>query len=169
MNTFLQNIGRCLILCQQIEVIVGTMLFLERRDKMNGIESIFEAFSQVRVNVLESMKNELRDKKVTYVDFTELEAVIVKRNWLVHRMSFESRFVRASVTCDDDYSDVLEFFESASKSLSEALQKRKEELGIKKPNLSDGEAMKALESFTDLISMKSSEILKSRKSKRRKG
>lgn len=166
MNAFLQNIGRCLILCQQIEVIVGTMLFLERREKMDGVESVLKAFSKVRVNVLETMKNELRDKKVTYVNFTELEAVIAKRNWLVHRMSFESRFIRASMTGDDNYSDVLEFFESASKSLAGALQKRKEELGIKKPSMTDEEAMKALGAFTDLISMRSSEILKSRKPKK---
>jgi len=165
MSKLLQNIGRCVLACQQIEVILGTMLFLERHKKLVDMGSAIEEMAKLRTNVLESLKNELKQEKVSYIDFTHLDQVISKRNWFTHRLSFEARFVHAEKS-GDDYSDIVKFFSEATLLYSSALFKRAKELGIGNKDFGPDHNDEYLAHFTDSVARRSDEILAARKTKK---
>lgn len=132
MSKLLINIGRSVIIAQQIEVILGMMLMLERKERFSTIDAFMEGMAKTRLQVLETLKNELRQQGVTYVDFGKLDKIIELRNWVAHRLIFDKRFVMIGTTMsDDDFLDVVRDLYQFSKELLAAFMKRASEVGLK--------------------------------------
>ena len=106
------NIGRCVLLCQQIELALAYTIVSERAKVGLSPEIFIEEFAKLRGLVLESLKKELIDLKATNFDFKHLDTVIERRNWLIHRLTMDERMIRTARS-PDDYSDQKDFFESA--------------------------------------------------------
>jgi hypothetical protein len=92
MEQIFANIGRSVVFCQKIEVILGTLLFLERRHKLQNMSGALDKLAKTRLRTLEQMRQEFIDLKVQYVDYAKFDHFTDRRNWLVHRFTFESRF-----------------------------------------------------------------------------
>ena len=164
MKSIFTNIGLSVIVCQQIEALLGTILLIERRDRFHTDNVFINASAQVRTQVLESLKKELADLKVAYIQFAKLDEVIARRNWMVHRLVFDERF---NAACEedspDDFLEDLVLFRTFYLMTHDAYQRRLAEVG------GGGEWDPAnnalLASFGDAIRKKADELRASRKKK----
>jgi hypothetical protein len=132
MSKLLTNIGRSIIIAQQIEVTLGMMLMMERKERFSTINAFMDGMAKTRLQVLESLKNELLQQGVTYVDYAKLGQIIEQRNWVAHRLIFDKRFVMIGANLsDDDFIDVVCEFYQFQKELLSAFITRASELGLK--------------------------------------
>jgi hypothetical protein len=161
MSTFLANIGSCLLLCQQIEVVLGTILVLERRKKLVDDKTFIEESAKIRTKVLESLKGELRNQGVTYIDFDKLDQVIERRNWLVHRLPFDRRFQAAAAENGDVFLDEVLFFQSFHDEVFDAYRKRADEIGV--PRTWSKKSDPILAAFGDAIQKRAAELKRKKK------
>ena len=160
-NTLLANIGSCLLLCERIEVILGTILVLERRQKLVDDRTFIEESAKIRTKVLESLKGELKNQGVTYVDYDRLDRVIERRNWLVHRLPFDRRFQAAADGSGDVFLDEVLFFQSFSDDTFSAYRKRADEIGMPRTWSKASDAV--LAAFGDAIQRRAIELKQKKK------
>src|SRR3990172_3240812 len=99
------NIGKCILICQGIEVMLATMILIERKQPKSAVDEFIREFARLRLQMLGALKKELLELKVTYVDFDHLDEVIERRNWLVHRLYIDPRMVRLLRGAADDLAD----------------------------------------------------------------
>jgi hypothetical protein len=107
------NIGKCILVCQEIEMMLATMIIVERNQSLGALNDFISDFARRRLQMLGALRNELLELKVTYVDFDHLEQVIERRNWIVHRLFIDPRLLRILGGAADDFSDEVKFFTDA--------------------------------------------------------
>jgi len=130
MKPFIPTIGLSVLICQQIEALLGAILILERRERLHSKDLFISAAAQVRTQVLPTLKKELEDLKVSYIQFTMLDAVIERRNWIIHRLIFDERFNAACEDAStDDLSDALFLFYNFWTGTYSAYERRLRSLG----------------------------------------
>jgi len=83
------NIGKCILICQGIEVMLATMILIERKQPKSAVDEFIREFARLRLQILGALKKELLKLKVTYAEFDHLDDVIERRNWLVHMMRLD--------------------------------------------------------------------------------
>jgi hypothetical protein len=132
--TYLANIGRCILLCQSIEYGLGLLLVLERQRRISGPKDIYtflDTFSKTRVQVLESIRNELKNESASYLETFQLDQIIERRNRLVHRLVHDPDFLEGigkepKMTMDEE----VDFFLTAHDRILAAIHNRARQLGI---------------------------------------
>lgn len=147
------NLGKCVLICQQIEVMLATIIIIERKQPLSAVNDFINEFAQLRLQMLGALKKELSDLKVTYVDFEHLEQVIKKRNWLVHRLFLDPRFLRIMRGAIDDLSSEVEFLTAAHFKIKFAYAAKIAEVGATNGGIpTDEEAIKQIINFEAVAS-----------------
>lgn len=165
MKALITNIGLSVIVCQQIEALLGTVLLLERRESFHTDDVFIDASAQVRTQVLEMLKNELTHLKVAYIQFAKLDEVIDRRNWMVHRLVFDQRFNAACAEdSPDNFLEDLLLFRTFYLMTYDAYRRRLEEVGGGGEWNPANDAL--LASFGDAIRKKADELRTKRKKKK---
>ena len=136
------QIGSCLVQCQHIELNLASLLIFERRDPaLNDPAAMLREFAKVREAVLGRLKKELIEAKVDYIDYNYLDSVIEKRNWLIHHLILDPRYVHGwnpeRKEFDLDLSEELAFFDTAVRYFHGLFLKRGAELGYRPSALDD--------------------------------
>jgi hypothetical protein len=127
------TIGRCTLLCQSTEYLLGSLLILERKKHVGGVRDIvdfLDSFSKTRVQVLESLKNELKQEGVPYLDELQLDQLIERRNILVHRLPHEPWFIAGMQQDNFTMANEFKFFLEALTKIEEIFFRRAKELEI---------------------------------------
>jgi len=163
MRALIPSIGLSVIICQQIEVLLGAILLLERRERFHSDELFINAAAQVRTQSLEVLKNELAHLKVGYIQFSVLDTVIDRRNWIVHRLVFDERFQKAFAEgSQDNFVEHLSLFHNFWITTYDAYERRLAEVGGEW----DTSNVELLASFAAAIRDKTEKLRAGRKKKK---
>ncbi len=163
------NIGKCVLICQQIEYMLVMMIIIERQQPLSSVNDFISEFARLRLQMLGALKNELLKLKVAYVDFEHLENVIERRNWLVHRFVIDPRFLRIQRGAADDLSDEVQFFTEAYFKIKSAYAAKTAEIGAANAGIPpEEEAIKQIlqvEAFANEVSQRQAKIKDGRRKK----
>lgn len=164
MKPIFANIGLALLICQKIEVLLGTILVTERSKGGKPLDHFVDSLAQVRLQVLETLKNEIAHLDTVYVNLDMLDTIIERRNWLVHRLYYDERFNSACDTdSPDDFLDVVALFGTFYRQTEKAYLARLKELGL---NLAEAPNAELMESIRSKVLIKTKEKLQNRKKKK---
>ncbi|ATC65136.1 hypothetical protein CMV30_14890 [Nibricoccus aquaticus] len=161
------TIGRCTLLCQFSEYVLGALVLLERKKHVGGVRDLvdfLDSFAKTRTQVLESLQNELKQDGISYLDELQLDQLIEKRNVLVHRLPHEPWFIAGMQRSHFTMEDELRFFLDALSRIEEVFSRRARELGIvlSRTPVSSGEQ---LVNFASELKKRADQIHRDRKKK----
>lgn len=108
----LANVGRCILACQTIEMMLADMIVMGRGQKGGDADTLLRQFAALRLDHLGALEKKLSSEKNPYVDFKYLQDVIERRNLMAHRLCHDPKMV-ASIRTGDDLFDEVKFFKDA--------------------------------------------------------
>jgi hypothetical protein len=134
-SLLLEKIGRCVIACQSIELGLCILLIMEREKNIPKNEDVFDFIEQLSSlrsgKVLPSLKKEIEDQKVNYLDSLPFAELIKRRNHLVHCFIHDSRFLAAIESNASDFiEEYMGFFSDFLAKVEQILRSRAKELGV---------------------------------------
>ncbi|MBC2602070.1 hypothetical protein [Puniceicoccus vermicola] len=110
---FFENIGRCLFVCQLIELKLAITVCFYKYSKEYNSQKITDELAKCRNKSMGELIEEFRELKKKGIRNELLNKLSSKRNWLVHHLLPSPEFVLISEKQDHYTDELLSFFTSA--------------------------------------------------------
>ena len=118
---FTSQIGRCLLICQEAEGIFAFIIMLKRHPGVHAFdESMIAELVAIRTTFFGRLEQELISSGNGLLDQDEVTKFSINRNWLVHHLILDPRYINASKTGGFDLSSTLVEMQSSLDSFKTA-------------------------------------------------